>query len=85
MLATVGPEGPEERDVSRGPNQDVGDVTPDPNEDERPVKGGRAAERLRQFLAERFGDEAPPIPPDEEEQRDEAPPEPPDHVAGRDS
>ncbi|HSI80537.1 MAG TPA: hypothetical protein VK919_07795 [Solirubrobacterales bacterium] len=44
------------------------------DEEERPGKGGRAAERLRQFLAARFGSEAPPVPPDEEEQVEEEPP-----------
>lgn len=55
-------------------------MTRDPNEEEeRAVRGGRAAERLRQFLAERYGDEAPKVPPDEEEQPEgEAPSEPPD-------
>ncbi|MQA99149.1 MAG: hypothetical protein GEU78_02460 [Actinobacteria bacterium] len=57
-------------------------MTREPNgEEERPVKGGGAAERLRQFLAERFGDEAPEVPPDEEEEREETPPEPPDEEA----
>jgi len=44
---------------------------PDENE-ETPAKGGKAAERLRQFLAERFGDEAPPIPPDQDEEQGES-------------
>jgi len=52
--------------------------------EERPISGGKAAERLRQFLAERFGEEGPPIPPDEEQQPEEkAPSEPPDDAAGR--
>jgi hypothetical protein len=38
------------------------------NEEEpRPARGGKAAERLREFLAARFGDKAPAIPPDEEQ------------------
>ena len=46
-------------------------MTRGPDEKEEPQeKGGKAAERLRQFLAERFGDEAPAIPPDEDEQGD---------------
>jgi hypothetical protein len=41
-------------------------VSQEPNEaDQRHLKGGKAAERLREFLAARFGDKAPPIPPDE--------------------
>jgi hypothetical protein len=44
-------------------------MTRGPDEKDEPQgKGGKAAERLRQFLAERFGDEAPTIPPDEAEQ-----------------
>ena len=50
-------------------NDDI--MTRAPDEEEPPAKGGRAAERLRQFLAERFGDEAPPIPPDEDEEQTE--------------
>ena len=47
-------------------------VTRDPDaNDEQPAEGGRAAERLREFLAARFGDEAPPIPPDEDAQAEE--------------
>jgi hypothetical protein len=46
--------------VTRGPDE----------KDEPQEKGGKAAERLRQFLAERFGDDAPAIPPDEDEQED---------------
>jgi hypothetical protein len=54
-------------------------VSREPNEaDHRHLKGGKAAERLREFLAARFGDKAPPIPPDElpsdEELPDEAAP-----------
>lgn len=38
----------------------------DPEQDEDPQRpGGRAAERLREFLAARFGPDAPTIPPDE--------------------
>jgi hypothetical protein len=37
-----------------------------PEDADRVARGGGAAERLRQFLAERFGNEAPPIPPDED-------------------
>lgn len=41
-------------------------MTRDPNQADQPnVKGGNAAERLREFLAARFGHKAPPIPPDE--------------------
>lgn len=41
-------------------------VTRDPTEEKEPaIKGGKAAERLREFLAARFGDKAPKIPPDE--------------------
>jgi hypothetical protein len=44
----------------------------DPDRDDEPqYEGGRAAERLREFLAERFGDDAPVIPPDEEEVTDQ--------------
>jgi hypothetical protein len=51
-------------------------VTDEEVEDEPPVKGGRAAERLREFLAARFGDDAAPIPPDEDEpEADEDEPE----------
>lgn len=47
-------------------------MTRAPGEKEGPQnKGGNAAERLRQFLAERFGDEAPPIPPDEDAEEGE--------------
>jgi hypothetical protein len=62
-------------------------MTREPNgEEERPVKGGGAAERLRQFLAERFGDEAPEVPPDEEKEPEgEAPPEPPEEEEQPDS
>lgn len=58
----------------------------DPDQDEGPQgKGGRAAERLRQFLAERFGDEAPVIPPDQEESSEEEPtPEPRDDTVNPD-
>ena len=34
--------------------------------DGEPLEGGGAAERLREFLAARFGEDAPPIPPDED-------------------
>lgn len=44
-----------------------------PDEKERRAPGGKAAERLREFLAERFGDEAPPIPPDEAEETTDSP------------
>jgi hypothetical protein len=47
--------------VTRGPDE----------KDEPQIKGGKAAERLRQFLAERYGDDAPPIPPDEDEEESE--------------
>jgi hypothetical protein len=47
--------------MTRGPDE----------KEEPPAKGGKAAERLRQFLAERFGDEAPPIPPDEDAEQAE--------------
>jgi len=48
-------------------------MTRGPDESEEPqVKGGKAAERLRQFLAARFGDDAPPIPPDEPDEKSEA-------------
>jgi hypothetical protein len=41
-------------------------VTRDPTEEKEPaIRGGKAAERLREFLAARFGDKAPKIPPDE--------------------
>jgi len=47
-------------------------MTRGPDEPEEPqVKGGKAAERLRQFLAARFGDEAPPISPDDDEEQAE--------------
>jgi hypothetical protein len=58
------------------------EMTREPSDEEQPDQpeekgrpGGNAAERLRQFLAERFGDEAPPIPPDEalEEETTESP------------
>ena len=39
-------------------------------EAEPPIRGGRAAERLREHLRERFGDDAPPVPPDEGESLD---------------
>jgi len=45
--------------MTRGPDE----------KEEPPAQGGKAAERLRQFLAERFGNEAPPIPPDEDEEQ----------------
>lgn len=49
-------------------------MTRGPDESEEPqVKGGKAAERLRQFLAARFGDDAPPIPPDETQEEEDAP------------
>ena len=49
-------------------------MTRGPDEKEEPqIKGGKAAERLRQFLAARFGDDAPPIPPDEDEEQPEEP------------
>jgi hypothetical protein len=51
----------EDEDVTRGPDE----------KDEPQIKGGKAAERLRQFLAERYGDDAPPIPPDEDEEKSE--------------
>ncbi|CAN5523992.1 hypothetical protein BH20ACT23_BH20ACT23_13670 [soil metagenome] len=41
------------------------------DKDEPQVKGGKAAERLRQFLAARFGDDAPTIPPNEDEEEAE--------------
>ena len=47
--------------MTRGPDE----------KEEPPGQGGKAAERLREFLAERFGDEAPPIPPDEDEEQGE--------------
>ncbi len=47
---------------------------PDARE-EKAIEGGRAAERLRQFIAARFGEGAPPVPPDEEEEvSEDAPP-----------
>ena len=50
-------------------------MTRGPDESEEPqVKGGKAAERLRQFLAARFGDDAPPIPPDEVDEQEESGP-----------
>jgi hypothetical protein len=45
----------------------VSDMTEPCDEEVPPPKGGKAAERLREFLAARFGDKAPTIPPDEEE------------------
>lgn len=49
-------------------------MTRGPDEPEEPqVKGGKAAERLRQFLAARFGDEAPPPDDDEEQAETRAP------------
>jgi hypothetical protein len=36
----------------------------DPDHAEPEIPGGRAAERLRQFLASRYGDDAPAVPPD---------------------
>jgi hypothetical protein len=55
--------------------------------DQQHFKVGKAAERLREFLAARFGDKAAPIPPDElpadEELPDEAAPvDPPDEAGG---
>jgi hypothetical protein len=48
-------------------------MTRGPDEKEEPqIKGGKAAERLRQFLAARFGDDAPTIPPDEDEEEAES-------------
>jgi hypothetical protein len=56
-------------------------MTRGPDESEEPqVKGGKAAERLRQFLAARFGDEAPQIPPDEDDEKTE--PEAPSDSSG---
>jgi hypothetical protein len=40
-------------------------VVREPSEEEPELKGGKPAQRLREFLAARFGDKAPPIPPDE--------------------
>ena len=51
--------------------------------EQREPKGGRAAERLREFLAARFGDKAPSIPPDEipsDAKRDDAPSDPEDEA-----
>jgi hypothetical protein len=44
-------------------------MTRDPDAtDGEPLEGGGAAERLREFLAARFGNRAPSIPPDEDAQ-----------------
>jgi hypothetical protein len=57
--------------IPGGKRDNDDNVTRGPDEREEPQeKGGKAAERLRQFLAERFGEEAPTIPPDEDEQED---------------
>ena len=46
----------------------------DPESSEGEPPGGRAAERLREHLEERFGEDAPPVPPDElDAAEDEAP------------
>lgn len=51
----------------RRPGRRDNDVMRGPNEDKEPQpRGGRAAERLRQHLAARYGDDAPPVPPDAE-------------------
>lgn len=47
----------------------------DPEGEGQPPRGGRAAERLREHLQERFGEDAPPIPPDEDERLEETPSE----------
>lgn len=52
-------------------------VTRDPDEaEQQSPRGGRAAERLREFLAARFGSKAPTIPPDELPPADELADEP---------
>jgi hypothetical protein len=43
-----------------------------PGEEDQPVEGGDAAERRRQFLRERFGEEDLPI-PEEKSSEDEQP------------
>ena len=45
--------------------------------------GGRAAERLREFLAARFGEQAPPTPADEEESEAAVRAEPADEPTGQ--
>ncbi|HEV8625584.1 MAG TPA: hypothetical protein VG034_14080 [Acidimicrobiia bacterium] len=50
-------------------------MTRSPTGQEPPVRGGGAAERLRQFLRARFGDTPPDTGADGDEDADEAPPE----------
>ena len=51
-------------EVSADPDEDDS-MMQDPESSEGEPPGGRAAERLREHLEERFGEDAPPVPPDE--------------------
>ncbi len=67
-------QGPDENGgaPASGPDENGETMTRDSEGEEEPqLEGGRAAERLRQHLEERYGEDAPPIPPDEQDQSEE--------------